>query len=143
MLKRPDYQATLEQFNRRMGRASALSGATAASPSGGGMGGGGGGILPAPRASPSQGFSMPQMPNMNMARLNSSGSASQVGAKASAAAQNVAAAAARLNPNLTAAKASAAAAGESMRDSMSTAMRAMKSKSLRSLGFGFQRDGSS
>lgn len=105
VLKRVEYQALLEQFNRRMGRP-LLSGE--------------GGAAPA-RAPAAPGFSLPQMP-----RLQSSG-----GSAAAKAAQDVAARLGRLNPNLTAAKASAAAAGESMRETMGATMRAMKSKSLR------------
>ena len=126
VLKRPEYTAILEQFNRRMGRP-ALSATSAAA--------GGSGTAAAAAA---RSFNLPQM---QMPRLNSGG-ASVVGAKASAAAQDVAARLGSVGsrittPNLTAAKASAAAAGESMRDSMSAAMRSMKSKaSLRFL----QRD---
>lgn len=123
VLKRNEYTAILEQFNRRMGRPT-LSAAAAAA----GGGGGSGAAVGAARS-----FNLPQMPRLN------SGGAAVVGGKASAAAQDVAARlgsmGARITtPNLTAAKASAAAAGESMRDSMSAAMRSMKSKaSLRFL----------
>jgi hypothetical protein len=125
VLKRNEYTAILEQFNRRMGRP-ALSAAAAASTAGPG-----GAAVGAARS-----FNLPQMPRIN------SGGAAVVGAKASAAAQDVAVRLGSMGsrittPNLTAAKASAAAAGESMRDSMSAAMRSMKSKaSLRFL----QRD---
>lgn len=132
VLKRNEYQAILEQFNRRMGRTLVSSSGTAGTSAGtqGSLGGGSSSTLLPPR-SPAPSFNLPQI-----ARLNSGGAASQVGAKASAAAQNVAA---RLSgPNLTAAKASAAAAGESMRDSMRETMRAMKNKSLRFM----QRDAS-
>ena len=119
-MKRVEYQTVLEQFNRRMGRP-LLSGdgaspatrpapASAASGSSAGAGGGG--------------FNLPQMPRLQSGTSNAA-------AKASAAAQDVAARLGKLNPNLTAAKASAAAAGESMRESMGATMRAMKSKSLR------------
>lgn len=128
MLKRTEVTPILEQFNRRMGRP-ALSSAAAA-----GAGGGGANSMAGPAAARS--FNLPQMPRLG------SGNAAVVGAKASAAAQDVAARLGSVGsrittPNLTAAKASAAAAGESMRDSMSAAMRSMKSKaSLRFL----QRD---
>jgi hypothetical protein len=119
-MKRVEYQTVLEQFNRRMGRP-LLSGdgaspaarpapASAASGSSAGAGGGG--------------FNLPQMPRLQSGTSNAA-------AKASAAAQDVAARLGKLNPNLRAAKASAAAAGESMRESMGATMRAMKSKSLR------------
>lgn len=122
VLKRTEYQAALEQFNRRMGRP-LLSGGAA-----------GAGGAPAAAASASL-LATPSRPgaapSFSLPRLNSGG-ASNVGAKASAAAQDVAARLAK-STNLNAAKASAAAAGESMRDSMTTAMRAMKGKSLRFL----------
>ncbi|KAL4452083.1 hypothetical protein ABPG75_007745 [Micractinium tetrahymenae] len=108
VLKRVEYQALLEQFNRRMGRP-LLSGDGGAAPG---------------RAPAAPGFSLPQMP-----RLQSSG-----GSAAAKAAQDVASRLGKLNPNLTAAKASAAAAGESMRETMGATMRAMKSKSLRFTG---------
>jgi hypothetical protein len=104
VLKRGEYQSVLEQFNRRMGR-QLLSGDSA----------------PAVRT-PAPGFSLPAV---QMPRLQSS--TSNAAAKASAAAQDVASRLGKLNPNLTAAKASAAAAGESMRETM----RGLKSKSLR------------
>ncbi|EFN54878.1 hypothetical protein CHLNCDRAFT_23940 [Chlorella variabilis] len=100
VLKRGEYQAVLEQFNRRMGRP-LLSGDGVAV------------------RSAASGFSLPQM---QMPRLQSG--TSNAAAKA---AQDVAARLGKLNPNLTAAKASAAAAGESMRETM----RGLKSKSLR------------
>ncbi len=100
VLKRAEYQAVLEQFNRRMGRP-LLSGDGA------------------PVRSAAPGFSLPQM---QMPRLQSG--TSNAAAKA---AQDVATRLGKLNPNLTAAKASAAAAGESMRETM----RGLKSKSLK------------
>jgi hypothetical protein len=117
VMKRGEYQTVLEQFNRRMGRP-LLSGD---------------GAGPAARQTPTSaatsasggaGFNLPQMPRLQSGTSNAA-------AKASAAAQDVAARLGKLNPNLTAAKASAAAAGESMRESMGATMRAMKSKSLR------------
>ena len=117
-MKRGEYQAVLEQFNRRMGRP-LLSGDGAGPASR---------LAPAPPASgvggSGSGFNLPQMPRLQSGTSNAA-------AKASAAAQDVAARLGKLNPNLTAAKASAAAAGESMRESMGATMRAMKSKSLR------------
>lgn len=127
MLKRTEVTPVLEQFNRRMGRP-ALSAASA--------GGAGSGTSSGAGPVAARSFNLPQMPRL------SSGNAAVVGAKASAAAQDVASRLGSVGsritaPNLTAAKASAAAAGESMRDSMSAAMRSMKSKaSLRFL----QRD---
>lgn len=112
MLKRNEHQAILEQFNRRMGRPLLSS-----------AGAGAGGAAAGAAAS----LARTSVPSFNLPRLNSGGASINVGAKASAAAQDVAARLAK-GANLTAAKASAAAAGESMRDSMSTAMRAMKSK---------------
>lgn len=104
VLKRGEHQAVMEQFNRRTGRPQPSSGEGAA-------------VLR--HSSPSGNFNMPQM------RLQSG--TSNAAAKASAAAQDVAARLGKLNPNLTAAKASAAAAGESMRETM----RGLRSKSLR------------
>ncbi len=76
----------------------------------------------APRGAAAPGFSLPavQMPRLQTSTSNAA-------AKASAAAQDVASRLGKLNPNLTAATASAAAAGESMRETM----RGLKSKSLR------------
>lgn len=104
VLKRGEHQAVMEQFNRRTGRPQPSSGEGAA-------------VLR--HSTPSGNFNMPQM------RLQSG--TSNAAAKASAAAQDVAARLGKLNPNLTAAKASAAAAGESMRETM----RGLRSKSLR------------